>query len=108
MVSQGPLFLIGTPSSLVTFGSHCGRKWGQNVVTVSLVIPRQTEVTNRTLGTLLRALINLQSIAWDLLLPHVEFAFNKVPNRTTGVSPFKIVYDLDSPGPLDLIPRPMD
>ena len=68
----------------------------------------QTEVTNRTLGTLLRALINLQSTAWDLLLPHAEFAFNKAPNRTTGVSPFKIVYGLNPPGPLDLIPRPMD
>jgi len=68
----------------------------------------QTEVTNRTLGTLLRALINLQSTAWDLLLPHVEFAFNKAPNRTTGVSPFKIVYGLDPLGPLDLIPKPMD
>ena len=68
----------------------------------------QTEVTNRTLGTLLRALINLQSIAWDLLLPHVEFAFNKVPNKTTSVSPFKIVYGLDPPGLLHLILRPMD
>jgi len=33
----------------------------------------QTEVTNRTLGTLLRALIRLRSTAWDLLLPHAEF-----------------------------------
>ena len=68
----------------------------------------QTEVTHRTPGTLLRALINLQSTAWDLLLPHAEFAFNKMPNRTTSVSPFKIVYRSDPLGPLDLIPRPMD
>ena len=30
----------------------------------------QTEVTNRTLGTLLRSLIKANSKAWDLLLPH--------------------------------------
>ena len=47
-------------------------------------------------------------MAWDLLLPHVEVAFNKAPNRTVGVSPFKIVYSLDPLGPLDLIPKPMD
>jgi len=68
----------------------------------------QTEVTNQTLGTLLRALISLRSTAWDLLSPHAEFAFNKAPNRTTGISPFKIVYGLDPLGPLDLIPRPLD
>ena len=50
----------------------------------------------------------MQSTAWDLLLPHAEFAFNKVPNRTTGISPFKVVYGLDPLGPLDLVPRPLD
>ena len=68
----------------------------------------QTEVTNRTLGTLLRALIRLRSTVWNLLLPHAEFAFNKAPSRTTVVSPFKIVYGLDPLGPLDLVPRPLD
>ena len=63
-----------------------------------------TKVTNRTLGNLLRALISLQSTAWDLLLPHAEFAFNKLPNRTTGVSLFKIAYGCllyTSPSPRD-------
>jgi len=68
----------------------------------------QTEVTNRTLGILLQALIKLHSRAWDSLLPHTEFAYNKAPSRTTGVSPFKVVYGLDPLGPLDLIPKPMD
>jgi len=45
---------------------------------------------------------------WDLLLPHAEFAFNKVPNRTTSISPFKVVYGLDPLGPLDLVSRPLD
>ena len=53
-------------------------------------------------------MIKLQSKAWDLLLPYTEFAYNKVPSKATGVSPFKVVYGLDPLGPLDLIPRPLD
>ena len=68
----------------------------------------QTEVTNRTVGTLLQALIKLQSKAWDLLLPHAEFAYNKAPSKDTGLSPFKVVYGLDPLAPLDLVARPQD
>ena len=42
------------------------------------------------------------------IITHAEFAFNKAPSRTTGVSPFQIVYGLDPPRPLDLVPRPLD
>ena len=68
----------------------------------------QTEVTNRTLGTLLRVLIRNQAKAWDLLLPHAEFAYNKTPSKATGLSPFKVVYGIEPLNPLDLIPRPLD
>jgi len=68
----------------------------------------QTEVTNRTLGVLLRALIRSHSKAWDLILPHAEFAYNMAPSKTTGMSPFKIVYGLEPLTPLDLSPRAMD
>ena len=68
----------------------------------------QTEVTNRTLGILLRVLIKPQSRAWDLLRPHAEFAYNKTQSRTTGISPFKVLYGIDPWGPLDLVPRPLD
>jgi len=64
----------------------------------------QTEVTNRTLGTLLRALIKPHTKVWDLLLPHAEFAYNKTPSRASSLSPFKVVYRIDPLGPLDLIP----
>jgi len=50
MVSRGPLFLIKTPSSLFTFGSHYGRKWVQNSVTVPLVIPRLTDTRKLLIG----------------------------------------------------------
>jgi len=68
----------------------------------------QTEVTNRTLITLLGALIKLQSTAWDLLLPHGEFSCNKARRKATGLSPFKILYSLYPLGPMDLVPRPHD
>ncbi|KAJ0454022.1 putative nucleotidyltransferase, Ribonuclease H [Helianthus annuus] len=62
----------------------------------------QTEVTNRTLGSLLRALITSNMKQWEDLLPRAEFAYNRAPNKTTGISPFKVVYGLNPPTPLDL------
>ncbi|GKC82464.1 transposon ty3-I gag-pol polyprotein, partial [Tanacetum coccineum] len=39
---------------------------------------------------------------WEELLPRVEFAYNRAPNKTTGLSPFKVVYGLNPSTPLDL------
>jgi len=63
----------------------------------------QTEVTNRTFRVLLRALIRTQTKAWDLLLPHMEFVYNRAPHKTIGLSPFKTVYGVDPLTPGDLI-----
>jgi len=68
----------------------------------------QTDVTNRTLGTLLRALLKPNAKAWDLLLTHVEFAYNRAPSKATGLSPFKVAYRIDPISPLDLTLRPLD
>jgi len=46
----------------------------------------QTEVTNRTLGTLLTTLIKPHAAAWDLLLPHAEFAYYKALSKATSLS----------------------
>ncbi|GJV31020.1 RNA-directed DNA polymerase [Tanacetum coccineum] len=62
----------------------------------------QTEVTNRTLGSLLRALITTNLKQWEDLLPRAEFAYNRAPNKTTGLSPFEVVYGLNPSTPLDL------
>ena len=40
-----------------------------------------------------------------MLLPHAEFAYNKVPSKTTSLSAFKVVYGVDPLSPLDLVPR---
>ena len=67
----------------------------------------QTEVTNRTLGSLLRALVKKSVKGWDKLLPHAEFAFNRAPSKTTRLSPFQVVYGCNPKTPLDLTPLPI-
>lgn len=64
----------------------------------------QTEVVNRTLGALLRSLISKNIREWELLLPHAEFAYNRVPHRITHYSPFEVVYGLNPTAPMDLAP----
>ena len=66
----------------------------------------QTEVTNRTLGTLLRALIGKNLKEWEKCLPIAEFAYNRTIHSTTGYSPFEIVYGFNPLTPLDLVPLP--
>ena len=66
----------------------------------------QTEVTNRTLGNLLRCLIQENTTAWDDLLPRAEFAYNASKHRATGYSPFRVTTGKDPLLPVDLIPLP--
>ena len=80
--------LHGIPKSMVSdrdtkFVSHfwltMWRKMGTLLKFSTTCHPQtdgQTEVTNHTLGTLLRALVKKNIKAWDELLPHAEFAFN--------------------------------
>ncbi|XP_052621730.1 uncharacterized protein LOC128127310 [Lactuca sativa] len=66
----------------------------------------QTEVVNRTLSTLLRALIKKNIKTWEDCLPHVEFAYNRATHSATKMSPFEIVYGFNPLTPLDLSPLP--
>ncbi|KAE8681700.1 Two-component response regulator-like APRR9 [Hibiscus syriacus] len=43
---------------------------------------------------------------WDLALPQAEFSYNRSKNKTTGLSPFEIVYGQNPSGVLDLAPIP--
>nr|AAX95158.1 retrotransposon protein, putative, Ty3-gypsy sub-class [Oryza sativa Japonica Group]ABA92365.1 retrotransposon protein, putative, Ty3-gypsy subclass [Oryza sativa Japonica Group] len=43
----------------------------------------QTEVVNRTLGTMLRAILKKNLKIWEECLPHVEFAYNRATHSTT-------------------------
>ena len=67
----------------------------------------QTEVTNRSLGDLLRGLVGDKPGNWDLVLPTAEFAYNNSVNRSTGKSPFEIVHGSTPRQPIDLMPIPL-
>ena len=67
----------------------------------------QTEVVNRTLSALLRALISRNLRTWEECLPHVEFAYNRSLHSATKYTPFEIVYGFNPLTPLDLTPLPL-
>ena len=62
----------------------------------------QTEVTNRSLGNLLRCLVGDAIKAWDSKLPQEEFAHNHSLKRILGFCPFEVVYGLVPRGPIAL------
>ena len=40
---------------------------------------------------------------WDKLIPYVLFAYREVPQRSTGFSPFELLYSREVRGPLDVL-----
>jgi len=66
----------------------------------------QIEVVNRSLSTMLRAILKGNHKSWDEYLPHIEFAYNRVVHKTTQLSPFEVVYGFNPLTPKDLIPLP--
>jgi hypothetical protein len=66
----------------------------------------QTEVINRTLSTMLWAILKTNFKLWEECLPHMEFAYNKSVQSTTKVSLFQVVYGFNPHAPIDLLPLP--
>jgi hypothetical protein len=64
----------------------------------------QTEVINRTLSTMLQAILETNLKLWEDCLPHIEFAYNRSIHSTTKVSPFHVVYGFNPRAPIDLLP----
>ncbi len=58
---------------------------------------------NRTLKSMLRTVLDGEKRNWDLMLPHVLFAYREVPQATLGFSPFELLYGRDVRGPLDVL-----
>nr|GEU99933.1 RNA-directed DNA polymerase [Tanacetum cinerariifolium] len=63
----------------------------------------QTDLVNWILVNFLRSLIRDNAKQWDLILPQDEFAYNRSVNRTTGKSPFEVMYGRNLITPLDLV-----
>jgi len=64
------------------------------------------EVVNRSLSTMLRAVMKGIHKSWDENLPYIEFSYNRVVYKTTNISPFEVVYGINRLTPLDLLPLP--
>ena len=92
--------LHGLPRSIISdrdskFLGHFWRtlwkRLGTNLNFSSAYHPQsdgQTEVTNRSLGNLLRCLSQQHGGSWDSILPQAEYAYNDSVNRSTGLTPF--------------------
>lgn len=110
--------LHGLPTSIVSdrdtrFLSHFWRSlWkllGTSLDMSTAYHPQsdgQTEVTNRSLGNLLRCLVGDNIKSWDSKLAQAEFAHNHALNRSLGLSPFRVVYGIVPRCPLDLATTP--
>jgi hypothetical protein len=57
---------------------------------------------NRILGDLPRSLVTEHHSQWDHILPQEEFSYNNSHNRSTGQSPFHIVYGIQPRGVSEL------
>ena len=91
--------LHGIPSTIVSdrdakFLSHFWRtlwnKLGTKLLFSTTCHPQtdgQTEVVNRALSTMLRAILKQNLKMWEECLPHVEFTYNRAEHSTTKVSP---------------------
>jgi hypothetical protein len=105
---------MGFPKSIVSdrdtkFVGHFWRtlwkKLGTELSFSSTYHPQtdgQTEVVNQSLGNLLRSLVTEHHSQWDQILSQAEFAYNDSPNRSTGKSPFQIVYGMNPRGVSEL------
>lgn len=63
---------------------------------------RLVEYFNKTLKQMLKKVIEREGRNWDQLLPHLMFPVRKVPQASTGYSPFELLYGRRPRGLLDL------
>ena len=110
--------LHGVPNTIVSdrdakFLSHFWRclwaKLGTKLLFSTTCHPQtdgQTEVVNRSLSTMLRAVLKNNLKMWEECLPHIEFAYNRSLHSTTKMYTFEVVYGFLPRAPIDLLPLP--
>jgi len=111
--------LHGLPKSIVSdrdvkFLNHFWRtlwaKLGTKLLYSTTCHPQtdgQTEVVNRSLGTLLRIVLKANLRRWEECLPYIEFAYNRTTHSATKKTPFEVAYGKNPLTPLDLIAHPI-
>jgi hypothetical protein len=110
--------LYGVPNTIVydrdtKFLSHFWRtlwaKVGTKLLFSTTCHPQtdgQTELVNRTLSTMLRAVLKKNIKMWEECLPLIEFSYNRSLHSTTKMCPFEIVYGFLPHAPIDLMSLP--
>lgn len=108
--------LHGVPLSIVSYRDSIGHFWRSlwkllgTSLDMSLAYHPQTdgqnEVTNRSLGNLLRCLVGDNIKSWDNKLCQPEFAHNHAFDRSLGFCPFQVVFGVIPRAPLDLATLP--
>ncbi|XP_072019070.1 uncharacterized protein [Amphiura filiformis] len=58
---------------------------------------------NRTLKIMLRTVMQGKIEQWDEYLPHVLFAYRETPQKSTGRTPFELLYGRQVRGPLQVL-----
>ncbi|XP_035226804.1 uncharacterized protein LOC118199118 [Stegodyphus dumicola] len=58
---------------------------------------------NGTLKRMLHHVIREEGRGWHLQIPYVLWAYREVPNSTTGVAPFQLMYGRTPQGPLSIL-----
>jgi hypothetical protein len=66
----------------------------------------QTEVVNRTLSTMLCAVLKTNLKLCEECLSYIKFTYNRSVNSTTKVSLFQVVYGFNPRAPIDLFLLP--
>ncbi|GFX80515.1 hypothetical protein TNCV_5115161 [Trichonephila clavipes] len=61
---------------------------------------------NKVLKDMIHHVIRKDPRSWDRQLPFLLFAYREVPNNTTGVSPFRLLYGREALGPLPFLNHP--
>lgn len=94
-------------SSYATFEKLCVVNWVLIFFFSTTCYPQidgYTKVVNRTLFTLLHAIIQKNLKIEEQYLPHVEFAYNRIILLATKFSPFEIIYGFNLLTALDFLP----